>query len=84
MRLQKTIAQGKTALTICVDYDSIDRTVTEINYAVADNGHDTIDITHILSEHFNLDEVVDKIDWAEIVAEMEPPVEDDDEEGWRE
>ena len=87
MTLEKTISQGRESLTIVVDYSYADKEVKAIKSVWADNGKTTINITHIMAEHFNLDEVVDGINWPEIAAEaeddMQPPCEDDDEECWR-
>jgi hypothetical protein len=87
MILNHTFNKGDKSLTIQVEYSHAERVVTEVIHVWATDGGHHIDILHILGEYFNLDEVVDGINWPEVAAEaeddMQVPCEDDDEEGWR-
>jgi hypothetical protein len=89
MTLEKTLWDKKklNGITIAVEYLPHTRTVIEILGAFAEtkDGRHRVNITEILNEHDELENMVDRIDWPEIAAEeMQPPCEDDDEEGWRE
>lgn len=83
MNLSHTISQGSQSLLIEVDYDTNNQEVRSVLRVYAVEGGRYIDITHIIAEHFNLDEVVDKVNWEEKVADHLCPVEDDNEEQFR-
>lgn len=83
MQLHHTISQGNQSLLIEVDYDTNNQEVRSIMRVYAIEAARYIDITHIIAEHFNLDEVVDKVNWEEKVADHLCPVEDDNEEQFR-
>jgi hypothetical protein len=68
MRLIHTLKKNGEELVIEVEYDKKERTVTEVVEVSVIGWREQIDITKVLSEWFNLDEVIDKIDWAEKAA----------------
>jgi hypothetical protein len=68
MRLIHTLKKNGEELVIEVEYDKKERTVTEVVEVSVIGWREQIDITKVLGEWFNLDEVIDKIDWAEKAA----------------
>lgn len=59
-------------IEIDVEYDPQENEVTETYGAWATDGKRRIDITHILSEFFNLDKIIDETNWRAIYAEQRP------------
>lgn len=72
MVLSHTFEKNNQRLSITVDYNKKER-VVEVVYSVmainlVQQPSQWQDITYVLGEYFNLDEVIDKIDWAEKAA----------------
>lgn len=68
MRLVHRLSKGSQAFEIEVEYDPKENVVTEVVEVTSTSRYGWIDITDVLGEWFNLDEVIDKIDWAEKAA----------------
>jgi hypothetical protein len=69
MRLVHTFEKNKRRIQIEVSYDKKEKVVKEVLAVWAISPKvGCVDITSVLGEYFNLDEVIDKIDWAEKAA----------------